>query len=511
MKHILRIILYLFNVFIKIIIFFVSLALQIYVLWLSVYSVPHYYPLYAVTILVSFIPITYVFNSSNNSSYKMSWIILILVLPIVGMIMYLFFGQGRSFSKKRALKLKEYVTPYVQKNDTLLYIRHNTDKKIANLLHATSKLPFYIDDQVTFLNDGAIWFEKMMEDIQKAKKYVFLEYFIFSDGETLERLSSLLIQKAQEGVQIKIILDDIGSKKGLKQKTIDRLKEHPNLKVYSFNPMGMFFSLNLNFRNHRKMTIIDGKIAYCGGTNIADEYVHKKDRFGFWRDNACRYAGSAVNSFVFTFCIDWFMSAKEKLKMDEYFYDHPQIPSSKESYICPFSDGPGDDDNPGYTLFQSMIENAKYSIYISTPYFIIDREFIGSLENAAKSGIDVRLLIPHIPDKKIPYIMTYYHVGRLIKSGVKVYRYTPGFTHAKNIIIDDKYTFNGTFNLDYRSLFLHFECGAFHINKDLAKEMKDDFHQALKKCRQFSYQEWKKRPVYYRIIEFLGSLFAPLL
>ena len=174
-------------------------------------------------------------------------------------------------------------------------------------------------------------------------------------------------------------------------------------------------------------------------------------------------------------------------------------------------DGPGEDDNPGCTLFKSMIENAIHSIYISTPYFIIDREFICSLENAARSGIDVRLLIPHIPDKKIAYSMTYYHIGRLIKSGVKVYRYTPGFTHAKNIIIDDKYTFNGTFNLDYRSLFLHFECGALHINKELNKIMKKDFHLALKESQLIDYSTWKKRSLFTRIVEFIGSLFAPLL
>ena len=510
MKHIFGIILNIVNVFIKFIIFMLSLFLQAYVIWLSIYSVPHLYPVYITTQLISLIPIVHIYNSSNNSSFKMSWIILILCVPVSGIIMYLFFGQGRNFSKKRAKKINQYVEPYLQRKSNLELIENTMDKKMACLLHSTSLLPFYHDSNVEFIPDGAIWFEKMIEDIKQAKKYIFLEYFIINDGEALNRLSSVLIKKALEGVEIKIILDDIGSKRGLKQKTIDHLNSYDHITVCSFNPMGMFFSLNLNFRNHRKITIVDGNIAYCGGANIADEYIHKKVRFGFWKDNACKYFGPAVDSFVYLFCTDWFVSTKQELNMNDYFAQF-KVSNLSQNFICPFGDGPGEDDNPGYTLIKSLIENAKHSIYISTPYFIIDREFICALENAAKSGVDVRILIPNIPDKKAIYALTYYHIGRLIKSGVKVYKFTPGFNHAKNIIVDDAYTFNGTINLDYRSLFLHFECGAFHINKTLNKEMKKDFLTSLEQSQLIDYSDWKKRSLLTRIIEFIGSLFAPLL
>ena len=516
LKHVFKIVLNIFNVFTKVIIFLLSLAVQINIFWVSLFSAYDYgIVVHIVTICLSAIPIVHIYNSSNNSSFKMSWIILILITPVLGSILYLLFGQGRSFSGHKAKRFKEYASSQLPTNDAIKSIRNLDDKKYVNLLHNCSYLPFYLDKEVMFLNDGEIWFNHLIEDIKNATKYVFLEYFVISDGYVLDTLSNILLQKADEGVEIRIILDDIGSKRKLKQKSIDRLNSHKNIHVYSFNPMGLFFSLNLNFRNHRKIAVIDGKVAYCGGTNLADEYVHKTNRFGYWRDNCCKYSGPAIKSFIYIFSIDWYMSTKIKLDIEQYI--DPQTDSivynieEDKNYICPFSDGPGDDLNPGYSLIKALIQNAKKSIYISTPYFIIDRDFITTLENAALSGIDVRILIPSIPDKKAIYAMTYYHIGRLIKSGVKVYRYTPGFNHAKNIIVDDKYSLCGTFNLDYRSLFLHFECGAFHINKKLTNELKNDFYYAINKSQLIDYNTWKKRPILIRIVEFIGSLIAPLL
>ena len=513
MGHILKLFINIINVLVKVIIFLASFVMQFLIIYWSIFAFPHYFTpaIYLVSLLISIFPAVHIYNSSNNSSFKMSWLILIFALPITGTILYLFFGQGRNFSKRKVKKLQEYQNYYQGKYmNKYLRLTDPIDQKLTNLLQNGAHMPMFQDNNVLFLKDGREWFELLLNDIAKAKEYIFIEYFILSDGVALKRLSDLLIQKAHEGVEIKIILDDIGSKRNLKQKTINELKSHENISLVSFNPMGMVFSLNLNFRNHRKITVVDGKVAYCGGTNIADEYIHEEEKFGFWRDNACKYDGPSVNSFVYIFCVDWFISSKEALNMELYFkQSFSPIHENVDSYICPFS--AGSDFNPGYTLFRTLIGNAKKSIYISTPYFIIDRDFITALENAAKSGIDVRLIIPHIPDKKTIYIMTYYHIGRLIKSGVKVYRYLPGFTHAKNLIIDGRYTFNGTINLDYRSLFLHFECGSLHINEKLANEMTQDYFDAISQSQFIDYKTWKKRSFFIRILEFIGSLFAPLL
>ncbi len=515
MGHVFKLFINIINVIVKVIIFLTSFLLQFFILYLSIFSFPHYFTpaIYAFSLLIALFPVVHIYNSSNNSSYKMSWLILIFALPITGTILYIFFGQGRNFSKRKVKKLKEYRDEYEKKYmNKYLKFDDPVDQKLARLLQNGANMPMFADSDVTFIKDGREWFDLLLEDIKNAKEYIFMEYFILSDGYALKTLSDLLIKKAKEGVIIKIILDDIGSKKNLKQKTINALNAEDNIEVVSFNPMGLVFSLNLNFRNHRKITVVDGNVAYCGGTNIADEYIHEEEKFGYWRDNACKYTGITVNSFVYLFCQDWFISSKEKLDMSLYFKkEYEPTKESSGNYICSFGDGPGSDFNPGYTLFRTLIENAKESIYISTPYFIIDRDFITTLENTAMSGIDVRLIIPHIPDKKIIFDMTYYHVGRLIKSGVKVYRYLPGFTHAKNVIVDGKYSFNGTINFDYRSLFLHFECGSLHINKDLAKEMTNDFVNTIKESQLVEYDVWKKRSIFVRIIEFIGSLFAPLL
>ena len=263
-------------------------------------------------------------------------------------------------------------------NDNIDELKDNDTHKYATLLNSITRLPLYKNTQTKFINDGKMFFDNLIEDIKNAHEYIFLEYFIFSDGKDLETLKQVLFQKADEGVEIKIIYDDIGSKKALKPKTVDEINYHKNIKMIGFNPIGLVFSLRLNYRNHRKIAIIDGKVAYCGGVNIADEYTHKIEKFGFWRDNANRYIGDAIYSFLLIFISDWYMSTSEKLDFDFYKKSIVSV-DGKNSYVFPFLEGPTIEKNPAYSLFSSLINNVDHTLYISTPYFIIDKTFIDSL------------------------------------------------------------------------------------------------------------------------------------
>ena len=367
----------------------------------------------------------------------------------------------------------------------------------------------YNNTKVKFFSDAAIKHEDMLEKIKKAEKYIFMEYFIISDGELLDELIPILEEKGKEGVEIKILYDDIGSKATLSRKTIDRFLAIPNLKICVYAPMGMNLNPSVNYRDHRKMTIIDGKFAYCGGDNLADEYIHKKDRFGYWRDNAILLEGSAVFSFLLMFSLMWYASSKEYINIYNYAVDY-EVDCPNE-FVIPFADGPDSTTDVAYHTFQYMIQRSNHKLYISTPYFIIDDEMISTIVRAKKSGVDVKILVPGIPDKKMVFMMTRAHYRELLECGCEIYEYSKGFNHAKNIIVDSKYAFVGTVNMDYRSLFLHFECGAVFSSAEEVKKMEDDFIEATKESKRVTLEEWSNRNIFSKIFVFLVRIFAPML
>lgn len=496
------------NILIKILIVLLSITIQISFIYFF-FLLQQLRIVYYISYILAIILAISIHNSDQNIDFKFSWIALIIVTPYISVVCYLLFGKGKTLPKRKFKKMELYLKDKMIKNDNIQEIRNSDANKHFQLLHNITSFPLYKNTQTEFIADGEKWFKLMLEDILSAKQYIFLEYFIISDGSALTQLIEALTKKADEGVQIKIIYDDIGSKKSLKQKTIDSINKHPNITMISYNPVGLVFSLKLNYRNHRKICIVDGKIAYCGGTNIADEYIHEKIRFGYWRDNVNRYIGDAIDSFLLIFASDWYMSCNEKLDISFYRQGIEKVESS--SYVFPFFEGPTVEDKPAYSVFKSIINNVNQCLYISTPYFIIDRNFIETLTLAKKSGVDVRLLLPGIPDKKIVYLISKSHLGKLLKAGIKVYEYTPGFNHAKNFIIDDTLTFNGTINLDFRSLFLHFECGALHYDKKLNQEMKKDFMKAVSLSKEITYEDWKKRPLLEKLLGFFATVISPLL
>ncbi len=349
----------------------------------------------------------------------------------------------------------------------------------------------------------------MLDKIKNARKYIFLEFFIIAEDKVFDELFPILVQKANDGIEVKIIYDAIGSGAVMRNKTVRKLNKTPNFKMVSYQPWGINFNLAVNYRDHRKIVVVDGLYSFVGGMNLADEYVHRTTRFGHWRDNGMLIEGESCYSYTLLFAQNWYMSTKEMLVIEDY--KAVCEVSEQNGYVLPFGDGPTNRKNASYELFLSLIHNAKKSICISTPYFIIDSEFISALVQAVNSGVEVNLLIPGIPDKKMVYQVTQAHLKKLLESGANVYEYSAGFNHAKNIIVDNKYAFIGTTNLDYRSLFLHFECGNLLINTDSIIEMQNDFNSVISSSKCLDIEEWKKRSIINKTIPFVVTILGPLL
>lgn len=466
--------------------------------------------IFAIIELIALIVVNHIIHKPILTNYKLTWAILIMAVPLPFMFLYYLTHNGRRLPRYKQRHIDHVLSQYHAENNLLVELE-SIDRgatKQANVIYANTKFPPYKNTKYTFINDGELKFKDLLVELKKAQHYVFIESFILSDGFLLSSLIPVLEELGQAGVEIKIIYDDLGSKMTLKNKTIKRITSIPNCQITNYNPLGLSINPAYNYRDHRKIIVIDGVLAYCGGDNLADEYIHKKDRFGFWRDNCGKYEGEAVSSFVALFIETWYMSTKETLSIENYIKKTDII--NQESYVIPFGDGPSSATNVGYECFKSLITSANKTLYISTPYLVIDDGMIESIALAAKSGVDVRILMPGIPDKKSAFYLAKSHYRDILKAGGKIYEFSKGFNHAKNIIVDEKYAFIGTFNLDFRSLFLHYECGAVVLLDPEIKKMQEDFLEACQESKQITYEDWKKRPWYQKLIAYIFYLLAPM-
>lgn len=444
------------------------------------------------------------------TSYKLTWAILILILPLPFAFLYYLNQRGRRLPRRKQIQIDSLMKKNKVDNNLIKQLEKVDSKgaKYAKIINFGTGSNLYNNTKYTFLNDGYVKFLDLIEELKKAESYIFIESFIIAEGYLLNTLLPILEEKGKSGVEIKIIYDDLGSKATLKPTTIKKITNIPNCQITNYNPLGLNINPAFNYRNHRKIIIIDGKTAYCGGDNLADEYIHKKERFGFWRDNCGKFEGDAVVSFLALFIETWFMSTKEILDLKNYIKENSII--NEHSYVMPFGDGPSDSNDTGYEIFKTMVTSAEKTLYISTPYLVIDDAMIQAIVLAAKSGVDVRILMPGIPDKKSAFYLARYYYRDILKAGGKIYEFSKGFNHAKNIIIDNKYAFIGTINMDYRSMFLHYECGAIVMLDEQIKLMQKDFLKACSESEQVEYDKWKKRPWYQKLIAYILYLFAPM-
>lgn len=474
--------------------------------------------IYAKTIfiIIKIIAVIYIMYKNINPSYKIIWILLIAFLPVFGVLMFTLYGNTgvRRKVHKKIEKDKDKASDYlkIKKEDYRILKEMDIQKyKQACFITNITDLPIYRSDKLEYLKIGEDYFEKLLNDLKKAEKYIFLEYFIISKSTMWNQIQEVLEEKSKNGVKIYIMTDQLGSMSRLPL----GYKEHfelENVKTKKFNPLSPVISLHINYRDHRKIAVIDGRIAYTGGINIGDEYINKTSPYGHWKDFGIRLTGSAVKNFIVMFIDMWNMEEKqEKLEYSKFIEEEPEYPNDSNGFILPFCDGPNNVDNPAENTYINMINNAKKTIYITTPYLILDNLTLNALTNAALSGIDVRIIMPRIPDKKLVFILSQSYYDKLLKAGVKIYEYKPGFMHGKMCVVDSEVSVLGTINFDFRSLYLHYECGVWSYNTDMEKKLSDEFTKIQNESEQIHYEKWKKRNIFKKICEAILFLIAPLL
>lgn len=458
----------------------------------------------------------YIAARADNPTYRLTWIMLILVSPVLGSLMYLVFGAKKvpKALRVRDAKLAKTMDLYLEEEEA---IKNELKKKDPNALKQTryisssSSFPIYQHTRTQFFPIGEEQFEEMKRQLNRAKDFIFMEFFIIDYGEMWDEIITILKKKVEEGVDVRLLYDDFGT---ITTFTPDYHKKlnRMGIKTKVFNPIKPRLAIQMNNRDHRKILVVDGRVAMTGGINLADEYINRKVRFGHWKDCGCLIEGEAVWSFTLMFLQFWNFDEKEKDNYDRYRLPREAFASvESDGYVQPYSDSPTDSENVGECTHINMINNATDYVYIMTPYLVLDQETKTSLILACKNGVDVRILVPHIPDKWYVFALTRHNYQELSKHGVKIYEYTPGFVHAKTFVADDKYAIVGTTNMDYRSYYLHYECGVWFYQSSLIKKMKEDYLATLEKSQQVTYEDCMNVSIVVRIVRAILNLLAPLM
>ena len=488
--------------------FFLQIGIIIFLaVYLMRYSIYAYFVLELVSVIT-------VFTLVNNAeSYKLSWIIIILVLPVAGLFLYFMWGRKRVNSRyfRRLRELDNQMMQSLKQDESVV---HDLERQHPNKVQISRYLrkegfPIYNNTKATYYKVGEDVLSAMLEDIKNAKKFVFMEYFIVSDGKVWSDILEELTKKAKEGVEIKLLFDDFGTLRINTHAFREDIKNR-GIHMCIFNPIHRDMArMSFNYRNHKKITVIDGNIAYTGGFNLADEYANYIQRFGHWKDSGVRLYGEGAYSFTCFFLDMWRVGQETEICNEDY---KPDVSVTESGYVQPFMGGPHrNPHNPTEGVYTRMINKARDYIYITTPYLVLDQSMRDDLTSAAQSGVDVRIIVPRVYDKWYVYMVNVSNYGNLMEAGVHIYEYKPGFIHAKNVISDDECAICGTINTDYRSFYLHYECGVFLSELDAIKDMKEDFLKTLIQCEEMSLEKWVKRPIGNKIMQSALKILSPLL
>ncbi len=430
-----------------------------------------------VSLLVLFV--LYIIYKKENTSFQLSWVIFAGILPVTAIFMYLFSLGGfyNKNQKQHKDSLLEQTKDVLQK-DSVTCDDTSVNQQVE-LVKSLSPFNAFTNSTVEYLEIGEKMHQIMLEEMKKAKKFIYLEYFIVSKSSMVDEILEVLFEKAGQGIEVKLMYDAVGSGSTVPKNLTD-LCESNQVKCVAFNPFNASLYKYVSYRDHRKMTVIDGNVCISGGINLADEYVNRIDRFGHWKDTAVLVKGDAVLAFTTMFAKMWEFVTEQTISLED---KHPNLVLESESIVMPYGDGPDNVNNPAINLYISMINNAKKYIYLTTPYLILDDNVTNALMLSAKSGVDVRIIVPGIPDKKLIYKVTQSNYYLLLKSGVKIYEYKPGFIHCKQVIVDDSFYTVGSINFDFRSLFWNYECATWVYNSNSIIDVKTDFIDMISKSR----------------------------
>ncbi len=480
------------------------------VLALSIY-VPYFY---FFVYLMHVVCVISIIASDDNPDYKVPWLLVVLTLPIVGFMLYFIFYRRKLKPKfiKRLQKLSKYSYEYddtenfsqLKQQSPLIYSQ-------AKLLCNLSGGKLFKDTNLKYFSTGEEVFASLLDDLKKAKIFIYLEYFIIAKGQFWNRVHEILLDKVKKGVEVKVVYDDIGCMMTLPSNYFNKLKKE-GINCVPFSLLKGQADCEFNNRSHRKITIIDGEVAYTGGLNLADEYINVKKRFGYWKDCCLRLEGYGVYEYTKLFIIDFGINERKLSSIRSKQELYPKNTIKRDEFVVPFGDGP----KPLYqhrvsgSLIENMIETSTESMWITTPYLIIDNTMCLALENASLRGVDVRIVVPKIPDKKLVYEMTKAVCERLMKAGVKIYEYAPGFIHQKSYLSDGRCAMIGTVNFDYRSLVHHFENGVWTYNSSCVESIKADIEKIFLESIEIKPSSVKPK-IFKRLIRVVFRVFAPLL
>ena len=463
--------------------------------------------------------------NQKNPSYKIAWMTAIMLIPVLGIIFYEMWGRGRNPKrvKKRIQAISEMTVPLYEHDsasEELFMQMHPQQERIMKYLRRAG-FPIYRNTDVKYYELADRLFPDMLAELKNAKKFIFLEFFILSEGGLWQEAFEILKNKAAEGVDVRILYDDFGCMTCLPDR-FETITKQAGIKTAAFNKIKPIVNnFYMNYRNHQKICVVDGNVGYTGGMNLADEYVNTVDAFGHWKDTGVRLAGEGVWSFTVMFLQMWeYATYRKKAPLQKPVYsvyrpdaEYCAGANAGGGFVQPFADGPltTPDETEAEYLYMQMINSAKRYVYITTPYLVPDNEMLTALRLAALSGVDVRIITPGIPDKKYVYLVTNSFYGTLISAGVKIYEYEPGFIHAKNIVCDDETAVVGTVNMDFRSFYLHFENGVWMCGGDTARCIKEDFTRTLEYCREIDLDTWKNRPLRRKFAQAVLKFLAPLM
>ena len=473
-----------------------------------------FFDFYLASLTLSIIIVFIIINNKSNPSYKIAWIVPVMIFPIFGGLFYLLYG-GNKLSTREKLKMviqNIEMTNSLKQDDEI--IKKIGDKSIyaknqSEYILNYAKCPVYNNTETTYFKIGEEKFEALLRELKKAEKFIFLEYFIIQEGKMFNSILEILEEKAKQGVDVRLIYDDVGCIVTLPHNYKNTL-EAKGIKCRVFNPIKPFFTRRLNNRDHRKIVVIDGDVGFTGGINVADEYINEYEKHGYWKDAGIMLKGDAVWNLTVMFLSMWdYIDNKE----EDYIKFKPSKNKyyNSKGYVQPFDDSPLINEPIGETVYLNLINKAKDYIYINTPYLIIDNEMATALKIAAKSGVDIKIVTPYIPDKKFVHAVTKSYYESFIKDGIEIYEFTPGFMHAKTFVVDDEYGVVGSINLDFRSLYLHYECGVWLYKTDSIKSMKDDYLETLKRCHKVTMEECKNTSSIRKVLRLIIRMFAPLL
>lgn len=459
----------------------------------------------------------YIINKKDNPSFKLAWIIPVLLFPVFGSLLYLYVEleiSGRLIEKRAGQFVRES-KEYVRQDKEVMERLEKEDKLTANLAEYVGTkggFPIYGHTSVEYFPSGQAKWKRLKEELLKAEKFIFMEYFIVEEGVMWDSILKILEQKAKEGVEVRFMYDGMCSLMLLPHNYPKKM-EARGIRCQMFAPIKPLLSTAQNNRDHRKIVVIDGRTAFTGGINLADEYINERKRFGYWKDVAVMVKGDAVRNFTVMSLQLWNIWEKTALPYEKYLYqgEGEQLSGSADGYVLGYGDSPLDHEPVGKRVYLDILNTAKSYVHIMTPYLILDDETIGALSYGAKRGVEIVIIMPHIPDKRYAFMLAHSYYKELLEAGVKIYEFTPGFVHAKVFTSDDEKAVVGTINLDFRSLYHHFECGAFLYRNQAVADVERDFQETLARCQEITLETCRHFPLHEKIAGRALRLIAPMM